>query len=148
MTLTSNEKGARCEGAVLSVLLHAGYNVLVPFGVARYDLVIEVGGEFKRVQCKTARLSRRGSAIEFNASSRPPGRPTKSYAGQIDYFGVYWPAKSQVFLVPIKDLGDVKDLVTLRLVPARNGQQQRTRSAADYLLDPMASSSEDRASAS
>ena len=133
---------------MLSVLLHAGYNVLVPFGVARYDLVIEVGGEFKRVQCKTASLKPGGTAIKFNANSRPPGGTSRSYAGEIDYFGVYWPAEGRVYLVPISDVDGINNLVTLRLVPARNNQERGVRNAADYLLDPMASSSKDRASVS
>lgn len=148
MAMTSNDKGTRTEGAVLSVLLHAGYTVLIPFGVARYDLVIEVNEEFKRVQCKTARLRKSGTALEFNASSRPPGGRARNYAGEIDYFAAYWPAEGRVYLIPIEDLDGVNELITLRLVPAKNGQHLRVRNAADYLLDPMASSSADRATAS
>lgn len=146
MDISANAKGARTEGAVLSVLLHAGYNVLVPFGVARYDLVIEVDGQFKRVQCKTGRL--RGTGLEFNVSSTPPGGKSRPYDGEVDYFGVYLPIRGQVFLIPVEDLAGLKREAVLRLEPTRHNQQQGTRDALRYLLDPMARSSEEGAAAS
>jgi hypothetical protein len=134
--LTTNEKGARTEGAVLSVLLHAGYNVLLPFGVARYDLVIETAGSFKRVQCKTARLGRTGNSLEFNVSSTPPGGKAAPYDGQVDYFGVYLVERGQVYLVPVEALVGLRREVTMRLGPAKNGQSRNTRDALPYLVDP------------
>ena len=51
------DMGQRTEGAILSELVRRGYKVLVPFGVnQRYDLVIDAGDRFLRVQCKTGRL--------------------------------------------------------------------------------------------
>ena len=45
------------EAMILTEFLKAGFPVLVPFGDnRRYDLVVEVGGHFLRVQCKTASL--------------------------------------------------------------------------------------------
>jgi hypothetical protein len=146
--MTSNEKGARTEGAVLSVLLHEGYNVLLPFGVSRYDLVIEVEGEFKRVQCKTGRLGRGGGSLEFNVSSTPPDGKARNYDGQIDYFGVYLAQQGQVYLIPAEELAGLQREATMRLGPARNGQSKGTRDARPYLLDPMACSSEDGAAVS
>jgi PD-(D/E)XK endonuclease len=43
------------EAVVLAEFLRAGFPVLLPFGDnRRYDLVVEAGGRFLRVQCKTA----------------------------------------------------------------------------------------------
>jgi hypothetical protein len=46
------------EAVVLAEFLRAGFPVCVPFGDnQRYDLVVEAGGRFLRVQCKTASLT-------------------------------------------------------------------------------------------
>lgn len=144
MPLTTNEKGSRTEGAVLSALLHSGYNVLLPFGVARYDLVIETGGEFKRVQCKTGRV-RRGTALEFNVCSSPPGAPRRNYDGEVEFFAVYAPELNEVYLIPAEDVAGLKREASLRLGPTKSGQAKGTREARQYLLDPRAGSSVDRA---
>ena len=48
--------GTISESVVLSEFLKAGFPVLLPFGDnLRYDMVIEAGGRFLSVQCKTAR---------------------------------------------------------------------------------------------
>jgi len=60
--------GDRSTLAVMLALQRAGYVVLMPFGEnTRYDLVIEKGTSFARVQCKTGRL--RGGAVMFAACS-------------------------------------------------------------------------------
>jgi hypothetical protein len=49
--------GLRSEAAIVSELLRRGYYVLEPRGFNhRYDLVIDTGERFLRVQCKTGRL--------------------------------------------------------------------------------------------
>src|SRR5262249_30713483 len=47
--------GEVSEAIILAEFLKAGFPVLLPFGDnQRYDMVVEVGGRFLRVQCKTA----------------------------------------------------------------------------------------------
>ena len=52
----TKRKGNRCEAHVLAALTEADLNVLVPWGDnARYDLVVEIGSTFLRIQCKAGR---------------------------------------------------------------------------------------------
>ena len=132
--LSTNEKGARSEGAVLAQLLRHGYNVLIPFGVSRYDLVIEDDeGIFRRVQVKTGRVDKAG-ALRFNVCSTPPGGRTRNYDGQVDYFGVYVPDIDAVYLFTAEVVAGRQRQVSFRLQPARNGQTSGTRLAEPYRL--------------
>lgn len=130
--MNSNSIGAHTEGRVLAALLQAGYVVAIPFGVARYDLVIETPKGFKRVQCKTGRL--RSGAVVFNTYSlgnvRRTGQySTQPYQGSADLFGVYCPDTDKTYLVPVD--GNVAE-IRLRVDQARNGQQINVRWAVDY----------------
>jgi hypothetical protein len=54
------------QAKVMAALVAAGKAVLFPFGEnTRYDLVIDEGGRFVRLQCKTGRLGARGG-IKFS----------------------------------------------------------------------------------
>jgi hypothetical protein len=92
----SNTKtiGDATEAVVMAEFLKAGFPVLIPFGEnTRYDLVVDAGGRFLRVQCKTASSGGDG-AICSNARSIRLGGPrsalivAQSYRGQADLFGV------------------------------------------------------------
>lgn len=63
--LTPNMVGERSQGAIVAEVVKYGYTVLVPFGEAahRYDLVIEKGGQFLRLQCKTGAISMERSIL-------------------------------------------------------------------------------------
>lgn len=118
------------EGRVLAALISTGATVALPFGVARYDLVLDTEDGFKRVQCKTGRL--RDGVIKFNAYSvhRVDGHYSRTgYAGTADLFGVYCPDTDKVYLLPV---GDNKDQVYLRVEKPRNNQKTSVRWAADY----------------
>ena len=116
-------------------LRQAGFAILVPFGEnTRYDLVIDDGRSFARVQCKTERL--RQGAVRFAVCScyghhLRPGNSRRDYQGQIDYFGVHCPDTSDVYLIPIADLS-VRTQAALRVEPPRNNQKDKIRWAADY----------------
>lgn len=130
----TNAAGAQTEGRVLAALIKAGYTVAIPFGVARYDLIIETPEGFRRVQCKTGRL--REGAIIFNAyslgSDRRPGKMTKqSYQGAADLFGVFCPELDGTYLVPVENSAVE---VRLRVKAAKNGQKINVRWARDYEL--------------
>jgi hypothetical protein len=127
--------GDRTTLAVMLALRQAGFAILVPFGEnTRYDLVIDDGSSFARVQCKTGRL--RQGAVRFAVCSCyghhfRPGNARRDYQGEIDHFGVHCPETSSVYLVPIGHLS-VRSQAALRVEPARNNQKDRIRWATDY----------------
>src|SRR6266849_9302567 len=98
---------------VLARLLETYEVILLPFGEnQRYDLVIDTGSDFIRVQCKTGRLQRNG-AIKFNTCSSTyhhPNAPTRygnsqDYRGAADFFGIYCPENDSVHMVPVDSVG-------------------------------------------
>jgi hypothetical protein len=127
--------GDRSMLAVMLALYDAGYVVLLPFGEnTRYDLVINDGVHFERVQCKTGRL--RNGTVRFRASSSYAHHPnpkitSRDYLGEIDYFAVYCPETGGVYLIPVAD-AQLRHKGSLRISPTRNGQKRRIRMAADY----------------
>lgn len=115
--------------------LQLGYMVLKPITeLSRYDLVIDRGSGFERVQCKTGRS--KGGTIRFNAASSQwhhrKGVGRLSYTGQVELFGIYHPQTGQCFLVPVDQVGGTEGV--LRLEPTKNGQAKGTRLAADFLI--------------
>jgi hypothetical protein len=133
--------GDRTTMAVMQALHLAGYALLVPFGEnVRYDLVIDDTRQLSRVQCKTGRL--RDGAVRFAVCScyghhANPGKARRDYLGQVDYFAVYCPETTGVYLIPIGDL-QVRVRGALRVEPSRNGQRRRIRNAADYEIAQIA----------
>ncbi len=148
----SRSKGERSELLIAGALACAGYNVLMPYGqMQRYDLVIEdANGQFWRVQCKTAWLSKDRSTLQFAGASahykhayerkelvRKHYRGDVDYfavysPGDVDYFAVYSPDLQKTYLIPITDVGDTMN--ALRLVPTKNNQAKHVRWAAEYEL--------------
>ena len=126
--------GLRTEAAILSELTRRGYAVLVPWGVnQRYDLVLDLGGEFLRAQCKTGRLSD-GAVGFYTRSIRTNTKHIlkRGYRGEADLFLVYCPENSQIYAVPVDEAPG--DRMLLRVAPPLNGQARRIRWAQDYEL--------------
>jgi hypothetical protein len=121
--------------AVMLALRGAGYTLFIPYGEnTRCDLVIDDGVTLARVQCKTGRF--RNGAIEFRTCSSyahhsKPSARFRSYAGEVDYFGVYCRDTGAVYLVPIGDVPNRRS-AALRVEPSRNQQQERIRPAEQY----------------
>jgi hypothetical protein len=129
--------GEVCRTQIIAALALQGRKVLVPMGdFLRYDLGIDLetpDGRFLRVQCKTGRL-RKGAVVFYPCSvdSRSErGRCIcKSYAGQVEYFGVYCPDLKKCYPIPAGDATTMG--CSLRVDPPRNGQKTRIRWAEDY----------------
>ena len=124
----------RSETAILAALVEHGFDVLLPWGInRRYDMVLDLGDRFLRVQCKTGRL--KNGVVEFSARSIRSTTITtlmRNYVGEIDYFAVYCPANRGVYVVPCDQT--TLSNVYLRLEPATNIPTKRIRWAADYEL--------------
>ncbi len=126
--------GARVEAEVTAELLRRGITVLQPYGSNhRYDLVLELGGEFIRAQCKAGRL--RNGVVRFSTVSvRSNTRRTviTDYREQADIFLVYCRETGGTYAVPVDDLPVGHGV--LRVVETANGQTAGIRWAADYAL--------------
>jgi hypothetical protein len=126
--------GLRTEAAILAELVRRGYQVLVPFGTnQRYDLVLDLNGEFLRVQCKTGRL-RSGAVVFSSRSVRSNTRKTffRDYDGEAELFLIYCPETEGIYAVPVEEAPAGHGY--LRVAPARNRQHERIRWARDYEL--------------
>ncbi len=130
-TMDTNQIGAITEGKVLAALMGTGLVVAVPFGVARYDLVLETTEGFKRIQCKTGRI--RNGVIRFNCYSIRGNRTQRferrTYENDADFFGVYCAGTDKVYLVPI---GLYNNEGYLRVDPCKNGRTKGVLWAKDY----------------
>jgi hypothetical protein len=127
--------GERTEAIIVAELVKRGHRVLVPQGTNhRYDLAIDTGGRFLRVQCKTGRL--RQGVIKFKTASTRANTLrayTKPYdATQIDLFLIYCPDTDRVYALDVDEAGVTEG--GLRVNPAANGQARRIRWAADHEL--------------
>ena len=125
----TNTKGSVTEARVLASLTAGGYTVSIPFGVAKYDLVVDMDGQLKKVQCKTGRL--RKSGVQFNAYSVGRDGASVPYP-DCDFFGVYCPDTDEVYIVPVDIVGHTK--VTLRVDPIRSAREYKTNWARDFRL--------------
>jgi PD-(D/E)XK endonuclease len=130
--MQTREIGNLSEAKILAAFVDAGYLVSLPFGDGhKYDLVIDDGCSFQRVQCKTGRV-KNGVLIFCAYSQSGNGSGRMNYRGLADLFAVLNPEDDKVYLVPVDEVGVTA--VSLRLVPTLNHQMQRVRWAEPYLL--------------
>jgi hypothetical protein len=105
--LSSVDKGDAVEAAVIAELKRRGKVVLTPFGDnQRYDLVIDEGGEFTRVQVKTAREVEDGKVIFNTAGNHTNTQGTTKkpyYKSEVDVFIAYNPERDIMYRVPIEE---------------------------------------------
>ena len=140
MELTPGRKGAIAETAIAAEAVALGLDVYRPVSEGgRYDLIIDTGPRLFRVQCKWAAL--RGDVVVIGSrTSRltPRGYVRTTYsAAEIDGVAAHCAALQRSFWLPIH-LVERQGLVHLRLRPARNGQQQGLKWAAQYPLGAIA----------
>lgn len=140
------QKGLITHLAVAQKLVERGYEVLQPLGDhLRYDLAyytpanegIEPSARQEvrlvRVQCKTARISKDQSYLNFNTSNITGGRgERRGYREDVEFFGVYSPDTGKVYLIPVEVVPEGQ--AYLRLTQAKNNQEKRIIWAKDYEL--------------
>ena len=125
------------EAMVLAEFLRIGKTVLMPFGDrCRYDLVLDEGTHFVRIQCKTGRLA--AGTITFGTFSVVRDATTKKYVkkyygrSEIDVYGVYCPETRKVYIVPVEHVA--KNAGSLRVSPSAISRSRGGRKAAQYEL--------------
>jgi hypothetical protein len=131
-----NVKGNVAEAAIAFAAVKIGIPVFKPVAEhGRADLVFEVGGQFKSVQCKWGRLvgDRRVIAIQLAGSRLTPNGYIRSpyHEGEVDLVAVYCGELDRCYLLPER-LFAGKMVVHLRLDPTRNGQRSCINLAEEY----------------
>lgn len=131
--LTTNQKGALAENAVIRECIKLGVPVCRPIDEQRYDLALDLGERFLRVQCKWAVRRRDVIDIRCRRCRRGPnGLIHERYAAdEIDAVAAYCPETRRCYLLPY-ELSVERAGVSLRLKPTRNNQTQGIRWARDY----------------
>jgi hypothetical protein len=132
--LTTNQKGAIAEAAIVNEAVRLGIGVWRPFADhERYDVILDVGAQLLRVQCKYA--PRRGEVVVIRlrtARRTSSGMLRTLYSsGEIDAFAAYCPETDRCYFLPLADcIGRFE--VCLRLTSTLNNQRNRVNWARDY----------------
>lgn len=124
----TNRKGDIAELAVAKKFLELGYWVSYPFGDdAPYDLVVDMNGEFKRVQVK--HLKPLNNTLRFMLHS-DSGKP---YKETTDLMVGYNPEDGKMYTIKPNDF-DSNISVSLKLNKPKNNQNKGVNLAENYLL--------------
>jgi len=135
--LTPSQKGAAAEAAITAAAIRLTLIVLRPLcDGGRYDLVLDIGAQLLRVQCKWA--SARAGVLQASCrTSRhtPRGYVRTTYsATEIDALGVYSADTGRCYLIPAEEVAG-RAMLSLRVAPTRNRQACNVRWAPDYELE-------------
>jgi hypothetical protein len=123
--LTTDQKGAVAETAIVHAATKLGIDVYTPVGEGgRYDLIFDLEDRLVRVQCKWA--PRQGDVVIlrcYSARRNRDGLLRRRYLeGEIDAFAGYCPDLDRCYYLPY-DLFAGRTQVQLRLGPCRNNQK-------------------------
>jgi prevent-host-death family protein len=137
--MDSNVKGAVAEQAIVLAATRLRVPVWRPVSEhGRADLVLDIGGQLRRVQVKWGQLSPARDVVIVRVHTcrcTPRGYVRRTYSeGEVDLFAVYCGELDRCFLLNAKLLAD-KTCVSLRLTPPRNGQQSCINLADDFTFD-------------
>lgn len=129
------KRGHATEAIIRAAFAVRDIPVLVPTSDDKpYDLVVEVGGQFHRIQCKTAYRKSEGTvAFGTVVTRRGDGCEREDYHGRAEYFAVYDPITDSRYLVPVSDAADGK--MEIRFREPKNGRRVGINWAEDYLLE-------------
>ena len=129
--MSTNTLGKYAESLALHELTKRGFNVSIPFGEYRYDLIAEKNGFFKRIQIKyVGSLTKRSTISVILHSISRRGR-LKYNADEIDYVAVYCKPTENFYIIPYSDVSG-KTAVSLRVKPSANNQSRNVIPASSY----------------
>jgi PD-(D/E)XK endonuclease len=131
--LTTNQKGAIAENAVIRECILHGIGVAVPIDDERYDLILDLTPELLRVQCKWATRHDEVVLIRCYACRRGPnGLLVRGYTSdEIDAYAAYCHELGVCYLLPVDDFSGRRG-ISLRLSPSRNNQLAGINWARDF----------------
>ena len=134
MELTTDQKGAVAESAIVHAALKLGVGVFRPVSDGeRYDLIFNLQSGLVRVQCKWAPLDGDVVIVRCYSCRRArEGLRRRTYLPEdVDVIAAYCADLDRCFLLTCKDF-DRHPVVWLRLTPSRNNQRRRINWADEF----------------
>jgi hypothetical protein len=137
--LSTNQKGALAEAAIVHAALKLGLDVYRPVSEGgRCDLIFGIDSRLVRVQCKLA--FRRGDVLEvrlYSSRRSRAGCVRRAYTtDDVDAIAAYSVELDRCFLLPMNRFeGSLS--VSLRLARARNNQRRGVNNADDFSLESL-----------
>lgn len=131
--LTTNQKGAVAETAVVHEAIKLGIGVYKPIADERCDFIFDLHPRLVRVQCKWAR--RYGDVLVLRLYSNRRtinGMKRSLYSpSEVDAFAVYSPDTDRCYFLEIAEFVG-RTAVQLRLEETRNNQRAGINWARDF----------------
>jgi Holliday junction resolvase-like predicted endonuclease len=123
-------KGDIAEAFVTYTLREKGFNVLIPWGEdARYDLVSEKNGVFKRIQVKYVTPKDGTLLVSFRSSNN---YSIIHYSSKdVDIIAAYSSEQKKVYFIPLGSVSN-RHSCKLRLTPTKNKQKKFVIPASKY----------------
>ena len=137
MELTTDQKGAIAESAVIHAAAKLGIGVYKPISDGeRYELILDLRPPLLRVQCKWARLSAEVVIVRcYSCRRSASGMVVRPYtADEADAIAAYCPDTDRCYLLS-PDVFDGRRAVQLRIVPSRNNQRLGVNWADDFAFE-------------
>jgi hypothetical protein len=134
MDLSTDQKGNIAEAAIALEAAKLGIVVYRPIGEGgRCDMILEVGRDLMRVQCKWAPLEGNVVIVRCYSTRRTAsGFLKRTYCrAEVDALAAYCPELETCYLLPI-ELFDGRNHVSLRVKPTRNNQKRGVNWAESY----------------
>jgi len=132
----THKRGQATEAVLKAEFLLRDVPVLTPeYDNEAYDFVIELGGQFHKIQAKTA-YQHSNETVRFETVStraRSDGYDRKGYDGRIDYFCVYNPLLDEIYVVDIDEAAAGK--MEIRFREPKNNQWSGINWHEEFLLD-------------
>lgn len=129
-------KGDLAELKVACDIRQRGHQIALPYGEDwLFDLVVLRFGKLERVQVKHGVSDGRVLEVRAHTLTITAGRvkAVRRYtAADIDWLAVWDATTDQCAYVPASELGAGMRAVSLRLMPARNGQRRGIRMIDDF----------------
>jgi hypothetical protein len=135
--LSTDQKGAIAESAIVHAAIKLGIGVYMPFSDGeRCDLILDLGHSLARLQCKWAPLQGNVVLVRAYSSRRTAeGLRRRRYtAMQIDAIAAYCPDLDRCYYLPGERVVGRSEVV-LRIAPSRNNQARRINWAEDFAFE-------------
>ncbi len=136
--MNSKVKGNIGELRIAHEFVKWGCTVSFPFGDnARYDLVVEINVELKKIQIKYTENSTENNSYRCKCASstyHTNNKGCQTYVNDVDFIALYIDDIDTCCLIPIEEVGSKRSIYFRNSIP-KNNQTKGIKFVWDYTFD-------------